>query len=345
MDNSNAPTRSLVRIHGAIATPMVAHPSDRTFTGAIYDASGALCRESQRTLRGSNEWSPCDLPRIETRFPKRKVPGRSLYLGHYTGHYGHFLLETLSRLWAIVEEASQGRTYDRFVFHPFLHDTPAPHRFSPARTIFGCFGIQPTQFHLVQECTEFEDMTVPSALFEINYAVDSGMGDIYRSIVKDCLKQSSSALGLWARLAGWGEGQELKLYLSRRRARGYHPMANEREIERVFSSAGFRILHPQKWRFEQQVALFQRASVIAGVEGSALHNSVFMRPGRYVINIGTPREPEGDILNQRLCDALSGVQSLHIPFRGEITKGARARYDVAFLRQSLERLSLQYGAT
>ena len=112
-------------------------------------------------------------------------------------------------------------------------------------------------------------------------------------------------------------------------------MINERAVERIFRELGFKILHPESWRFEQQVALFQRADVLAGVEGSALHNSVFRRSEALGINIGTAREPTGDILNQRLCDSLSGVVPIHIPFKGEILRGSKAVYDIEFLKEAL----------
>ena len=34
------------------------------------------------------------------------LPGRYLYLGWYFNHYGHFLLESLARCWALSEPAS-----------------------------------------------------------------------------------------------------------------------------------------------------------------------------------------------------------------------------------------------
>lgn len=115
-------------------------------------------------------------------------------------------------------------------------------------------------------------------------------------------------------------------------------MVNERAVERIFVDAGFKVLHPERWSFEQQVALFQRAEVVAGVEGSALHNSVFMRHGARVINIGTAREPSGDILNQRLCDSLSGAVSSHVPFQGSVVRGHKAVYDLDFLEQAVASL-------
>jgi hypothetical protein len=79
------PLRELIQIDGAIATPTVACPASRTFTGVIYDSYGLICRLAQRTRCGNNEWHPSDPETISVGMPMRTVLGRSLYLGHYTG--------------------------------------------------------------------------------------------------------------------------------------------------------------------------------------------------------------------------------------------------------------------
>jgi capsular polysaccharide biosynthesis protein len=112
----------------------------------------------------------------------------------------------------------------------------------------------------------------------------------------------------------------------------------------VFTAAGFRILHPQQWSFARQVALYQRAEIIAGAEGSALHNSVFVRPGTPVINVGTPRRNSGLTLNQRMCDSLSGAQSHFLPFAGTASRGECASYDIDVLRARLLALLGDVGA-
>ena len=335
MNAPTPPSQSLVTLHNAIATPTVIDVNSQTFSGVIYDSNGLICRNAQRTRDGCNEWQPSDPEVLSASGLYPILPGRSLYLGHYTGHYGHFLLESLSRLWALSGLTLSDSIYERVIFHPFLHKTPPVRGFSPAQMCFASFGISPQHVRLVDEPLRFESLTVPSAMLLINQSVDPSLSSTYKKIVAHCLSRESSRLGFWRKLAGWPESGPLRLYLSRRQAKGFHPMLNERQVERVFVDAGFRVLHPEKWSFEQQVALFQRAEVIAGVEGSALHNSVFMRSEALVINIGTAREPTGDILNQRLCDSLSGVVPIHIPFKGEIVRGSKAVYDVEFLKEAL----------
>lgn len=332
--------QTIKTVRGAIATPTIANPTSKTFTGVIYDEFGRICRGAQRNSCASNEWQPADADvlALGADAPINYVSGRSLYLGHYTGHYGHFLLETLARLWPLLGTSLRAAGYDRVVFHPFLHKTPNIKQFSPARMSLAAFGIDAGRVLLIKQPLRFEHLDVPTPLLEINYRVDPVMAKTYELIAQFCMSAPSSRTGILPRLAGWPSSGSLNLYVSRRHARGFHPMVNERAVERIFVDAGFKVLHPERWSFEQQVALFQRAEVVAGVEGSALHNSVFMRHGARVINIGTAREPSGDILNQRLCDSLSGAVSSHVPFQGSVVRGHKAVYDLDFLEQAVASL-------
>lgn len=175
-------------------------------------------------------------------------------------------------------------------------------------------------------------------MFNINHNVDKIMGAVYNNILLHADHLDSAKIGLIKRLQGWPEHGRLKIYVSRRKAKGYHPMLNETGIENLFSDFGFMIMHPEKWSFEQQVSLFSRSDIIAGVEGSALHNSLFMNEGKKVIAIGTPRVPSGNILNQELCNQLSGVHSTFIEFKGDIKSKNRAIYDLPFLKDKLNEI-------
>ena len=322
----------------AFVTSFVADREHLRFSGVVYDVSGKLCRYSQRTRSPLNEWQPND-PEIQRPFQGvKRISGKSLYLGHYTGHYGHFLLESLSRLWTLEHRSLIEAGYERVVFHPFLHKTPKVTVFSPAKISFASYGITADKVLLINEPTIFEHLTVPEPLLEINHRVDPMLASVYEKVAQYCLSLTSSRPNLVCQLFGWGGSDSLKLYVSRRRTRGYHPMRKERAVESVFRDLGFKILHPERWRFEQQVALFRRADVLAGVEGSALHNSVFMRPSTRVISIGTPRVPSGDILNQRLCNRLAEVSSTSIPFVGRVVRGQKAEYDLNFLREAISSL-------
>ncbi len=307
------------------------------FRGAVYDENNKLVLESQRTRSGNNEWNPDDPEEIIRAADPLYFSGRSLYLGHYTGHYGHFLLETMSRFWIFLEDAEVSKKYDHFIFHPFLHKMPSPERYSPAKIAFEYFGIDLAKIVFLNRPTAFEHISVPKPYFNINFSVDERMQLVYKKIQEYSVGLPSSNLGFVKRLLGWPKQGTLKIYLSRRKAKGYHPMRNETEVEKIFEDAGFKILHPERWNFEQQLAVYQRAEIIAGVEGSALHNSLFMRAGSKVISLGTPRVPSGVILNQNLCNSLSAIENRYIEFKGEVDAKNRAHYDVEHIRRELFR--------
>jgi hypothetical protein len=93
-------------------------------------------------------------------------------------------------------------------------------------------------------------------------------------------------------------------------------VANEVQIERAFARRGFAVVFPETETFQEQLALYASAQVVAGLSGSGLHNSVFMRPGAHVIELGDPRYGGHPAPTQAVCDHISGVRNSFIPFRG-----------------------------
>lgn len=328
-----------IQIINGYATQTTTDEKSHTFRGALYDQDNNLIEKSQRNKFGDNEWNPDDPVKVSREINPVRLKGNSIYLGHYTGHYGHFLLETLNRFWFLVNVAT-AKEYDNFVFHPFLHKTPSPNAFSPAKICFECFGIDFKKFKLIGENICFDNITIPESCFDINYSVDKRMAGVYGAIKKYANRLPSSKPGIMNKILGWRESDDLKIYLSRRKAKGYHPMQNEVEIEKIFVKAGFRVLHPERWSFEQQLAIFDRTKVLAGVEGSALHNSVFMQSGAQVVSLGTPRVPSGHILNQDFCNSLSGVNIHYVEFKGKLNSKSKALYDVAHIERELANKNL-----
>jgi capsular polysaccharide biosynthesis protein len=326
---------SIINIDHGFVTPFLSNPSERSFTGAVYDAKGHICQNSQRTTLGNNEWNPNDASSIKPPSDLSIIKGRSLYLGHYTGHYGHFLIETLSRFWAI-HDINDLHFYDNFIFHPFLHECPSFKKFAPAALAFKAFDIVDKNIIIIDRHVGFEKISVPSSLFQINFGVRQEMNNIYKKLVhhSNLTQPQRRDLRHIFRYFNKAPASD-KIYLSRRRTKGYHPMINEKEVESVFKHHGFFILHPEHYSYQDQLILLNKASVLAGAEGSGLHNSVFMTHGQKVIQIGTPREPSGDIFNQRLCNSLSNVISHHIPYQGNIARGNKAVYDLNFIHKSL----------
>ncbi|MFM6944063.1 MAG: glycosyltransferase 61 family protein [Bacteroidota bacterium] len=60
-------------------------------------------------------------------------------------------------------------------------------------------------------------------------------------------------------------------------------------IEQVFLEMGFEVVYGEDINtFEEQVALFNSARIVAGVTGSGLTNAMFMKPGGILIELATP---------------------------------------------------------
>ncbi len=65
-----------------------------------------------------------------------------------------------------------------------------------------------------------------------------------------------------------------RVYISRSKVPG-RELVNELEVEELFRSKGFAIIHPQELSIYDQINIFSSAKLIAGVGGSAMHNTLF----------------------------------------------------------------------
>jgi len=68
--------------------------------------------------------------------------------------------------------------------------------------------------------------------------------------------------------------RDRKLYLSRRN-RGWRLLANDEEISAALAAEGFEILLPEELSFEEQVRMYQSATVVVAPNGSSLLNAIF----------------------------------------------------------------------
>lgn len=98
---------------------------------------------------------------------------------------------------------------------------------------------------------------------------------------------------------------ETKIYISRSNWRSNYYTENSRalinreEVEAIFSSAGFSIIHPEEYEIDQQIAFFSNANVIAGEAGSGMHNSIFSGSSKKIINIQSGRQ--NHLIQASLC--------------------------------------------
>jgi capsular polysaccharide biosynthesis protein len=92
-----------------------------------------------------------------------------------------------------------------------------------------------------------------------------------------------------------------RIYISRSGA-AYRRVTNERLLLPILQRAGFKIVRPETYTLQDQIALFAQAEAVIGPTGAALTNLVFCRPGTKVAIF----QPAGlnDISYWAICNML-----------------------------------------
>jgi hypothetical protein len=186
-----------------------------------------------------------------------------VYLGWRVNHYGHFLMQSLARVWALPAVDPSVRV----VFHQ-----PAIAGWQPAGwavRMLEAFGVPRDRVLVPEEPTRFRRVLVPEPLFEPRSVAED------RTVrVHEAMAQPYRAVA--ARIVGAARPSPQPVYLSRRQLpSSQRLLVGEDGLEGVLRRNGFRIAHPQTMTFEEQVRLVNAHADIVSNAGSAAQNVLF----------------------------------------------------------------------
>ncbi|MFC0470041.1 DUF563 domain-containing protein [Halalkalibacter kiskunsagensis] len=199
--------------------------------------------------------------------------GDSIFLsGEISGAYGHFLLEVVSRLW--ITKFIDISQY-KFIMNP--NDTN-----QWQLDILQALGIRKNQIVRINQPIVCDRLHIPVQTFVLRKYTSSFANSIWRKI-GDYYDE--------------GVGPK-KIYVSRTKLKNKRRcLVNEKEVEKLFSSYGFTIIHPQELSVIQQINIFRNANIIAGPSGSAMYNCVFQnKPTKKLILTSRLFFKQNDIL-------------------------------------------------
>lgn len=191
-------------------------------------------------------------------------------------HYGHFLLETMPRLWARSQEFLAVGARSPVIMHSGgANQTPLRH--ASYNKILQAADYEAEDVVICDQSIEVEELVVPWPLFTIRYSAHIQFADFMAKVGR--------------RLAESPEGHTAtRIYLSRRSLQDpSRVIACEDIIETIFRDAGFCIIHPEQLDIGQQVQLLEGARMVAGFAGSALHTLLFTQEPKRVLCFA--REP------------------------------------------------------
>jgi hypothetical protein len=241
---------ALLDLDGCLCQPLSPLPGAQLrLSGGIFNADGEYVAASGLVTSGRTVVGPAEgaLPK-----PVETLPGRSLYLGVCHYHYGHFLTETLSRLWAFSRE--QLSDFDHILILPLNGHVP-----QFVRDLFHSMKLQ-DRLRVVAAPCNLEAVCIPGPA--IQYP-----GRVHRQV--------AAIPKLFAHIGGQPETEQ-PLYISRTAVTpGHHRVVvGEDRLERALAASGVRIFHPQRHSVMDQIATLRAHRNLIGFAGSALHTLI-----------------------------------------------------------------------
>lgn len=258
------------------------------YNGNVYNADGVLCKSS--IMHRFDRFQPAAPFKNTARFINDDV----VFMGggYVFGHFGHFLIEGLARVWPVLNQEFKNKKYV-FVVKKGTKSLPGY-----ALQMLNGLGIKSENIILIHKTTKFAGVYVPVQAAVISKYICPIMQDVFSKIAKNLAVKKSQTYD--------------KIYLSRSKMNDGR-LFGESAIENMFSKNGYKIIWPEKLPLSEQISLVSNCKVMAGAAGTALHLALFMRPGGCVIQI--QRNISGgynSFVQQDICD-LCGLDFINIP--------------------------------
>lgn len=296
--------------------------------GAIYDNRRKLLQEFDDPTDTKFD-NPAEIP-IERVEAAARVPGKCIYLGTLHGHFGHFLVESLSRAWALLRAEP-----DLPVMFHYAHRIGGELFVDPAQmglprftaVVFDALGIDAKRLVLASQDIVVDELIVPRSQLRIGKSAIGAPGlPLVYDFIRDELQRGRPSASSYAK----------KIYLTRTRLRASQQLnksiVNEPELEELFRDYGFDIVAPEQLTFEEQISVISHATHIAGTTGSALHMALFNgRPDACVIGVDWRNNR-----TQYILEAARGIRADHIYcYGGGRAEGNRPLVNIDVVERAL----------
>lgn len=230
--------------------------------GGVVDAQGKYVKESALLDRLDIEHQingayPVNEDQIQTR--NQTV----LYCGFLHHHFGHFLIEGMSPLWA----CGQVPDVDAYVFissEVYLPHVPKPT--GNIQRILELTGIA-DKVQIIEQPTRFQKVLVP----ELGYQRITYTSKAYEQYLQTIIDRS---------LAQQTLPSPAKLFFSRKAFDGdYKKEFGYDYLENLFEKNGYQIIYPEQLSLDALIARMHTAEEIIVMQGTAHHNLLFAPKG------------------------------------------------------------------
>lgn len=251
----------------------------------VFDSAGLYCPQGALWRKGRPiTLCPDVLPAVE-----KTLSGRWLWGGVLWDHFGHFIVESSSRLWPLPQLMDD---IDGILFIPKRPDRSGA-LLGFQRAFFDQLapGIR---VEIANDPVKVEHLIVPEQGFGLG-RITAGSSAFKETMTQHFAKDVTAQGGK-------------KLYISRSNVslkRG--GILGEKLIETYLEAAGYEIFHPEKHDIATQVARYKAAESILSCEGSALHMFGMTARADQKVGIIMRRQSKATNLISRHIKSFTGI--------------------------------------
>ncbi len=262
-----------------------------------FRVPAAVFDENRHPVPEAVCWLSHRLSATTPRVPPRRnrvvrQPGTWLFGGRFSGHFGHFLSETLSRLWALdhLDRPIEGVL--------FFSDIRNPEE--KAKAWFG--GLQDIldleiNYKFCDSFFQVDKLIIPPQGNGISRL--TVCSPEMRHFIKSRLKRDLDPM------------PHRRIYISRSGEFGQigRGILGERLLERYLEAEGYLIFHPEEHSWKDQMRHYMSASHILALDGSAVH--LVNYTGREDLSVGViQRRPGNDARQLAHQGELFGIKNI-----------------------------------
>ena len=185
-----------------------------------------------------------------------------IYCGYIIDHWGHFLIEAITRLWYALEN---GNEYDEFVFFTRYGDDYKLK--GNYKYFFELLHID-SKVRIINKPTQYKLIAVPESAYTRVNSYSTRYLDIFNIICKNVLQSNKKDMVF-----------PEKIFLSR--SLFYKDKKNNYQeygldmLDNFFEKNGYTILYPEQLPLNEMVNYLQHAKICASESGSCAHNFLF----------------------------------------------------------------------
>jgi len=243
--------------HNAMILPLKRFPEDGLSMGrgGVVEESGKYVSLSgiDTAIGGGYEYGT-------SLYRDEKV----VYCGYLIDQWGHFLLETIARLWYFfVNDVS----VEHYVFFGKI-DSEKTVLKGNYKEFFRLLGVL-DKIEIINEPVQYREVIVPQLSYSLYHHYYSRQ---YKELFARVIE---NAMGECKEQYAYG-----KVYFSRS---SWKSEIGQDMLDDFFEKNGFQIVYPENLTLVQMISILQKAQVFASTSGSTAHNVLFGRDGQEML--------------------------------------------------------------